>query len=111
MRPQKNASSIRDRHSASQLDGSERTVGELRGLLAISLAGGSHTAAIQWKSESTEDSVPWYVLNKIGGSFQASISFTLTISWTTSIWTDYKYLGYILYGRAHAFPRRLKVAR
>ncbi|CAM9173657.1 unnamed protein product [Ascophyllum nodosum] len=53
------------RHSASQLDGSERTVGELRGLLAISLAGGSHTAAIQWKSESTEDSVPWYVLNKI----------------------------------------------
>lgn len=65
-----------DRHSASQRDGSERTVGELRGLLVVSLAAGSHTAALQWKAESTHGSVPWYVLNGIGGFFQASFERT-----------------------------------
>ncbi|CAM9734048.1 unnamed protein product [Scytosiphon promiscuus] len=58
------------RHSASQLDGSERIVGELRGLLAVSLAAGSHTAALQWKAESVDGSIPWYVLNGVGGFFQ-----------------------------------------
>lgn len=67
------------RHSASQRDGSEQTVGELRGLLAVSLAAGSHTAALQWKAESADGSVPWYVLNGIGGFFQASL-FECTIN-------------------------------
>ncbi|CAM9343751.1 unnamed protein product, partial [Hapterophycus canaliculatus] len=64
------------RHSASQLDGSEQSVGELRGLLAVSLAAGSHTAVLQWKAESTNGSVPWYALNGIGGFFQASCECT-----------------------------------
>ena len=58
------------RHSASQRDGSERTIGELRGLLVVTLAAGSHTAALQWKAEHTDGSVPWYVLNGVGGFFQ-----------------------------------------
>ncbi|CAN0250810.1 unnamed protein product [Ectocarpus fasciculatus] len=58
------------RHSASQRDGSQRAVGELRGLLVVSLASGSHTAALQWKADSTHGSVPWYVLNGVGGFFQ-----------------------------------------
>lgn len=60
------------RYSSSQRDGSERTISELRGLLVVTLAAGSHTAALQWKAESTDDSVLWYVLNGIGGFFQVS---------------------------------------
>lgn len=62
------------RHSTSQRDGSQRAVGELRGLLVVSLASGSHTAALQWKADSTHGSVPWYVLNGVGGFFQVSLS-------------------------------------
>lgn len=54
-------------------------VGELRGLLVVSLAAGSHTAALQWKSESTHGSIPWYVLNGIGGFFQASFEHTSSL--------------------------------
>lgn len=60
------------RHSASQRDGSERTISELRGLLVVTLAAGSHTAALQWKADRTGGAVPWYVLNGVGGFFQAS---------------------------------------
>lgn len=38
----------------------------------MSLAAGSHTAALQWKAQSAGSSVPWYVLNGIGEFFQAS---------------------------------------
>lgn len=57
----------------SQRDGSERTVGELRGQLVLSLAAGSHTAALQWNAESKDDTVSWYALNGVGGFFQVSI--------------------------------------
>lgn len=56
----------------SQRDGSEHTVGELRGQLVLTLAAGSHTAALQWKADGQDGTVPWYVLNGIGGSFQVS---------------------------------------
>lgn len=74
-RPPSNVTICRNRnrrHSSSQRDGSEQTIGELRGLLVVTLAAGSHTAALQWKAESTDDSVLWYVLNGIGGFFQVS---------------------------------------
>lgn len=58
------------RHSVSQRDGSERTVGELRGQLVLSLAAGSHTAALQWKADGENGTIPWYALNGIGGFFQ-----------------------------------------
>lgn len=38
----------------------------------MSLAAGSHTAALQWKAQSSHESVPWLVLNGIDGFFQAS---------------------------------------
>lgn len=58
------------RHSVSQRDGSERTIGELRGQLVLSLAAGSHTAALQWKADGKNGTVPWYSLSGIGGFFQ-----------------------------------------
>lgn len=39
-------------------------------MLAVSLAGGSHTVALQW---SAQGSVPWYVINGIGSTFQVSV--------------------------------------
>lgn len=62
-------------------------IGELRGLLVVSLAAGSHTAALQWKAESTHGSVPWYVLNGIGGFFQASFEHTTSLA-TGKYWTS-----------------------
>lgn len=49
----------------------------------MSLAAGSHTVALQWKAESTHGSVPWYVLNGIGGFFQASLSGLCVTTWAT----------------------------
>lgn len=61
-------------------------------MLVVSLAGGSHTAALQWSAESAQGSVPWYVLNGIGSFFQVSLCCAHLMYYSTVSLSMFTYL-------------------